>query len=301
MFTGAGIPPDNMPIFAAKDGATPPGVEPLPIDIFSTKDFYKDRNLWSDPRYYRCNSPVGLEQIWGAYEVPLIGDDPPRTAAWGFCDRDYPRDEIVSPYGFTTAKAALRGAAERSPRSRRPDPNTQATLPAWSGRYLRQRAKTATWFHGAILQIPTYLSLLTPEYQKRFVQQMYHAAGSNAAQWPGFVLLAGRLHAALRAVRRRAREPRDHAGTRPRHPQRRQDAGHPDSHRPQLQRGRGGTAARSRRSAVVRRHHRVLGWRGTGYLDLEHPGLDLAWRLRVQQPAAVDRDLYFAEGRSRAR
>ena len=110
MFTGAGVPPDNMPIFAARDGATPPGVEPLPTDIFSTKDFYKDRSLWSDNRYYRCNSPVGLEQIWGAYEVPLIGDDPPRTAAWGFCDRDYPREEIVSPYRFTTASGASRAA-----------------------------------------------------------------------------------------------------------------------------------------------------------------------------------------------
>ena len=29
------------------------------------------------------------------------------------------------------------------------------------------------------------LSLLTPEYQQRFVQQMYHYSGSNAAQWPG--------------------------------------------------------------------------------------------------------------------
>ena len=185
MFTGAGVPPDNTPIFAARDGATPAGVQPLPIDIFATRDFYKDRDLWSDPRYYRCNSPVGLEQIWGAYEVPLIGDAPPRTAAWGFCDRDYPRAAIVSPYAFATARdhyAALLGEA----RDRGgPTVHTQATLPGWSGRYLRQRAKTATWFHGAILQIPTYLSLLTPEYQKRFVQQMYHAAASNAAQWPG--------------------------------------------------------------------------------------------------------------------
>jgi len=185
MFTGAGVPPDNTPIFAARDGATPAGVQPLPIDIFATRDFYKDRDLWSDPRYYRCNSPVGLEQIWGAYEVPLIGDAPPRTAAWGFCDRDYPRTAIVSPYAFATARdhyAALMGEA----RDRGgPTVHTQATLPGWSGRYLRQRAKTATWFHGAILQIPTYLSLLTPEYQKRFVQQMYHAAASNAAQWPG--------------------------------------------------------------------------------------------------------------------
>ena len=185
MFTGAGIPPNNTPIYAAKDGAVPSGIQPLPVDIFSTRDFYKDRDLWVDPRYYRCNSPVGLEQIWGAYEVPLIGDDPPRTAAWGFCDRDYPREEIVSPYGFATAgehyAALLREARGRGG----PSIYTQATLPDWSGRYLRQRAKTATWFHGAVLQIPTYLSLLTPEYQKRFVQQMYHYSGSNAAQWPG--------------------------------------------------------------------------------------------------------------------
>ena len=185
MFTGAGVPPDNMPIYAARDGDTPPGVEPLPIDIFTTKDFYRDRELWSDRRYYRCNSAVGLEQIWGAYEVPLIGDDPPRTAAWGFCDRDYPREEIVSPYKFATAREHYAALLEEARRRGGPSIYTQATLPDWSGRYLRQRAKTATWFHGAVLQVPTYLSLLTPEYQKRFVQQMYHYSGSNAAQWPG--------------------------------------------------------------------------------------------------------------------
>ena len=80
MFTGAGIPPDNMPIYAARDGATPMGVAALPIDIFTTKDFYKDRALWTDNRYYRCNSPVGLEQIWDANEVPRISNHPPRTA-----------------------------------------------------------------------------------------------------------------------------------------------------------------------------------------------------------------------------
>lgn len=185
MFAGAGVPPDNMPIYAARDGATPPGVEPLPIDIFTTRDFYKDRTLWSDNRYYRCNSPVGLEQIWGAYEVPLIGDDPPRTAAWGFCDRDYPRKEIVSPYAFSTAGAHYAALLKEARDRGGPTVHTQATLPAWSGRYVRQRAKTANWFHGAILQVPTYLTLLTPEYQKRFVQQMYHYSGSNAAQWPG--------------------------------------------------------------------------------------------------------------------
>jgi hypothetical protein len=184
-YTGAGIPPDNAPIYAARDGATPPGIEPLPIDLFTTRDFYQDRALWSDPRYYRCNSAVGLEQIWGAYEVPLIGDDPPQTAAWGFCDRDYPREEIVSPYGFATAKTHYAALLAEARAGGGPTIYSQATLPDWNGRYVRQRDKRSTWYNGAILQIPTYLSLLTPEYQRRFVQQMYHYSGDSAPQWPG--------------------------------------------------------------------------------------------------------------------
>jgi hypothetical protein len=185
MFVGAGVPPDNTPIYAAKDGNVPEGITPLPHDIFSTKDFYKDRDLWSDPRYYRCNSPVGLEQIWGAYQYALIGDDPPRTAAWGFCDRDYPREEIVSPYAFNTAKTHYAALLEEARARGGPTVHTRATLPDWDGQYRRVRAKTHTWYYGAILQIPTYLSLLTPEYQLRFVQQMFHYSGSNAPQWPG--------------------------------------------------------------------------------------------------------------------
>jgi hypothetical protein len=184
-FTGAGIPPDNMPVVAARDGAVPAGITPLEIDIFSTKDFYQDKALWTDPRYYRCNSPVGLEQIWGAYEVPLIGDDPPRTAAWGYCDRDYPREQIVSPYAFTTAKDHYTALLNEARARGGPTVYTPATVPQWSGRYGRQRDKRLSWYNGATLQIPTYLTLLTPEYQQRFVQQMYHYSGSNAAQWPG--------------------------------------------------------------------------------------------------------------------
>jgi hypothetical protein len=185
MWASSGVPPEHPPIFAARDGAIPAGVQPLARDIFSTRDFYQDRALWTDPRYFRCNSPVGIEQIWGAYEVPLVGNDPPRTAAWGFCDRDYPREHIVSPYAFRTAAAhyaALLAEARQRGATLQPE---AAALPDWSGQYERDKTKTATWYYGAIVQIPTYLSLLTPEYQKRFVQQMYHESGDNSPQWPG--------------------------------------------------------------------------------------------------------------------
>jgi len=54
-----------------------------------------------------------------------------------------------------------------------------------NGKYVRDRTKTASLYHGGLIQIPTYLTLLTPEYQQHFVQQMYHYAATSAPQWPG--------------------------------------------------------------------------------------------------------------------
>ena len=43
---------------AARNGAVPEGIEALKVDIFTSTDFYADRALWTDKRYFRCNSPV---------------------------------------------------------------------------------------------------------------------------------------------------------------------------------------------------------------------------------------------------
>jgi hypothetical protein len=94
---------------AARGGAAPDGIEPLKVDVFTSKDFYGDRALWTDKRYFRCNSPYGLEQQWRG---GMIGDKPPASAAWGYCDRDYPSLQ------FQDGEGALRSAARGSEASR---------------------------------------------------------------------------------------------------------------------------------------------------------------------------------------
>jgi hypothetical protein len=61
---------------------------------------------------------------------------------------------------------------------------TKATTPDWDGYYQRdtQADRGSEWIWG-VSQAPTVLSVLTPEYQKRMLQLMYHEAVTNAPQW----------------------------------------------------------------------------------------------------------------------
>jgi hypothetical protein len=175
---GAALGRMNSPTFAGP----PAGTQTLPIDLFLSKNFYGDQKLWSDQRYFRCNTPRQLTDIWTSHR---IGEKPPTSAAWGDCSKDYPREKIVSPYPYQTAKEHYEALLAAARAKGGPTVYTKATTPDWDGYYARdqQADHGAEWMWGTVNQVPTILSLLTPEYQKRMVQMNYHEAVDNSPQW----------------------------------------------------------------------------------------------------------------------
>jgi len=157
-------------------------MQALPIDLFTSKNFYADKALWSDKRYFRCNTPRQITDIWTSRR---IGANPPTSASWGDCSEDYPRDKIVSPYPYTTAKAHYEALMAQAKASGGPTVYNRQTLPPdWDGWYGRvPQDASSQWIWGTINQTSTILSVLTPEYQKRMVQMNYHEGVDNAPQW----------------------------------------------------------------------------------------------------------------------
>jgi hypothetical protein len=159
----------------------PAGVTPLETDLFSSKNFYKDSANWLDKRYYRCNTSVQLYDMWN---TGRIGPNPPTSASWGNCDADWDRSRILSPYPYKTAKEHYEALLAQAKAKGGPTVYTKATVPDWDGYYRRdtQADHGSEWIWG-VAQAPTVLSVLTPEYQKRMVQGIYHEAVTNAPQW----------------------------------------------------------------------------------------------------------------------
>ena len=127
----------SLPLLGgAWHGEVPKGITPLKVDVFTSKDFYQDKDLWKDPRYFRCNSPAAIEAQRGTSGAALVDNNDPKTAPWGYCDRDLPRAALVSPYKFKTAQEHYDALMAEAKTRGGPKQHTYSTVPAdWNGRY----------------------------------------------------------------------------------------------------------------------------------------------------------------------
>jgi hypothetical protein len=172
-----------------RPGALPKSYVPLAKDLFTSDDFYADQALWADPRYYRCGSPLSTEYQRGVLQPPpLITNDKTADAPWGHCELDTPREAIISPYGFRTAQEHYEALLAETRGRGGPNVYTFKNFPAadWNGMYAAPRQIGTTqqnWYWGAHTQLATLVSLLTPEYQERMVQEAYHQVRGHAL-WP---------------------------------------------------------------------------------------------------------------------
>ena len=135
------------------------------------------------------------------WENGRIGPKPPRSASWGDCQADYPKSAIVSPYPYKTAREQYEALLAKAKAQGGPTVYTKATTPDWDGFYVRDERVSEIypkfapdkspdsprlgdrWQWGGIEQASTVVSLLTPEYQTRYVQMLYHEGVDNSKQW----------------------------------------------------------------------------------------------------------------------
>jgi len=145
------------------------GTPAVAQDIFTTQDYRQDRALWTDPAYYRNNTPGQLRGQ--AFNFASVGDEGGQignSRVYGSegTAQPMPAGELLkSPYLYASAWEHYQAWLEDADGGTQ---HTRDTIPDWSGR----------WMGGGGLGTgrsppSDVIKFLQPEYQESYIQELH--------------------------------------------------------------------------------------------------------------------------------